>query len=334
MAPVEHLKTLIIKLGASGDVVRTTPLLRRLRGSVTWITESRNKALLEGARENGRLRVTPWEDRSAIAREFFDLVINLEDQPEVARLVSSLNTGRVFGPHLNCDGRLSYSLDSSRWFDLSIISVYGKQRADVLKALNRTTYQGLLFGALNLEFRDDRYILPPTAASTLRGDVAISPEAGPVWPMKAWAHYPRLKADLESHGLKVNFLPMRRTLLEHLADIRGHSCVVSGDSLPMHLAMGSGVECVALFNCTSPWEIHDYGVLRKVISPLLEEFFYKRAFDPRAITAISYDEVRKVTLEALESRPLKRKYQSSNSSIDTELRWSLQACGSQRTLRN
>ena len=133
----------------------------------------------------------------------------------------------------------------------------------------------------------------------MNGDVAIASESGPVWPMKKWAHYEVLKRELEAHGLKVNFLPKRPTLLEHLADIRGHRCLVSGDSLPMHLAIGSGIPCVALFNCTSPWEIHDYGILTKLISPLLGEFFYKRGFDPRATTAIDLESALDATLETL-----------------------------------
>ena len=32
------MSVLIVKLGAAGDVVRTTPLLRRLNGPVSWIT--------------------------------------------------------------------------------------------------------------------------------------------------------------------------------------------------------------------------------------------------------------------------------------------------------
>jgi ADP-heptose:LPS heptosyltransferase len=67
--------------------------------------------------------------------------------------------------------------------------------------------------------------------------------------------------------------------------------VVGGDSLPMHLALGTGTQCVTLFTCTSPWEIYDYGVQTKLVSPLLEEFFYKRGYDERATTAISLDQV-------------------------------------------
>jgi len=125
----------------------------------------------------------------------------------------------------------------------------------------------------------------------LAGDVAIAPEAGSVWPMKRWAYYNQLKRELELPGLTVNVLPQRPSLLEHLCDVRNHRCLVSGDSLPMHLALGSGTRCVTLFNCTSPWEIYDYGIQRKIVSPLLENFFYKRGFDERATAAIGLKEV-------------------------------------------
>ena len=35
-------EVLIVKLGAAGDVGRTTPLLRRVGGDVTWVTTSKN----------------------------------------------------------------------------------------------------------------------------------------------------------------------------------------------------------------------------------------------------------------------------------------------------
>jgi heptosyltransferase-2 len=295
------MRILILKLGATGDVVRTTPLLRRLNGEVTWITASRNKPILEGISDiSEKLTVLDWHDRSTIAGKSYDLVINLEDEPESARLLNSVHAGRLFGAYETSAAEIAYTADSAGWFDMSLISRYGREQADVLKLQNRETYQELIFSGLNFEFRDDRYVLPPTAPSDLCGDVAIAPEAGPVWPMKKWAYYDWLKNELESHGLKVNFLPTRPTLLEHLADVRGHHCVVCGDSLPMHLALGSNIPCVALFNCTSPWEIWGYGILTKLVSPLLGEFFYRRAFDARATTAISQAEVLYSVLQAID----------------------------------
>ena len=295
------MEVLIVKLAATGDVVRTTPLLRRFGGPVTWVTAAGNRSLLEGLEDRSDdLRVLEWQDRSVLKGESFDLVINLEDDVETAGILKSVRADRLFGAFTDGEHRMSYTRDASKWFDLGLTSVYGRAKADELKFQNRQTYQELIFSGLGLDFAGEKYLLPPTPKSELQGDVAIASEAGPVWPMKRWAYYTWLKNELENRGLTVNFLPIRPTLLEHLADIRGHRCVVCGDSLPMHLALGSGVPCVALFNCTSPWEIYDYGILTKLVSPLLGEFFYKRGFDDRATTAISRDDVLDAVLKSIQ----------------------------------
>jgi ADP-heptose:LPS heptosyltransferase len=119
--------------------------------------------------------------------------------------------------------------------------------------------------------------------------------------MKRWAYYEELKRRLESRGLKVNVLPKRSSLLEHLSDVRNHRCLVGGDSLPMHFALGTRTRCVSLFTCTSPWEIYDYGIQKKIVSPRLVEFFYKRGYEERATTAISVGEVESAALAHLEA---------------------------------
>jgi hypothetical protein len=202
---------------------------------------------------------------------------------------------------------LRYTDNSKCWFDLSLISSHGRQGADRLKLLNRQTYQELIFTGLGLRFSGDPYLLPDPIETGLSGDVAIAADAGHVWPMKKWAYYRELKRALEDEGLTVNTLPERRSLLEHLADVKNHRCVVGGDSLPMHFALGTGTPCVTLFTCTSPWEIYDYGIQEKIVSPLLEEFFYKRGYDERATTAISVDEVFDAVMAQLEATAPKAK---------------------------
>src|SRR5436853_6192896 len=106
---------LIIKLGATGDVVRTTPLLRRFTGPVTWITAAKNVVMLEGIREN--LRCVSWEQRQTVAEANYDLIINLEDTLEVAEFTSSLKFAKLFGAYLDSQNQLTYTTDSRRWFD-------------------------------------------------------------------------------------------------------------------------------------------------------------------------------------------------------------------------
>jgi heptosyltransferase-2 len=293
------MNALILKLGATGDVVRTTPLLHRLDGRVTWVTAEKNIALLERVKEN--VRYFSWQDRKRALDTDYDLAINLEDTLEVAEFLKMARCREIFGAYPDSANSLQYTRNSARWFDLSLISAYGKEKADELKFQNRRTYQEMIFDGLGFRFAGETYLLPEPVETGLSGDVAIAADSGPIWPMKKWAYYPDLKAALEADGLTVNVLPERSSLLEHLADIRNHRCLVGGDSLPMHFALGTGTTCVTLFNCTSPWEIYDYGIQKKIVSPLLQEFFYKRGWDERATTAIQVKEVKKAVLAQLKT---------------------------------
>jgi len=293
------MNVLIIKLGATGDVVRTTPLLSQLSGQIMWLTAAKNITLLENLTDN--LRCFSWEERANALDSHYDLAINLEDTVDVAQFLRTIECREIFGAYLGSDNSVTYTASSRRWFDLSLISSYGRRRADELKLLNRQTYQEMIFEGLGFRFAGETYLVPEPIETGLSGDVAIAADAGPVWPMKKWAYYDELKQRLENHGLTVNALPQRASLLEHLSDVRNHSCLVGGDSLPMHFALGTAIPCVSLFTCTSPWEIYDYGVQTKIVSPLLEEFFYKRGHDERAITAITVDEVFDAVMHQLET---------------------------------
>ena len=292
------MNVLIIKLGATGDVVRTTPLMRRFNGNITWVTAATNTVLLENLQDN--VRPFSWEERERALDRHYDLAINLEDTLDMAQYLKTVKCGEIFGAYADSDNSLRYTENARRWFDLSLISSYGRKEADRLKFLNRQSYQEMIFNGLGLQFLGEQYLLPEPIETELAGDVAIAAEAGTVWPMKKWAYYGDLKKRLEDEGLTVNLLPKRPSLLQHLSDVQNHRCLVSGDSLPMHFALGARARCVTLFTCTSPWEIYEYGVQKKIVSPLLAEFFYERGYDERAVTAISVDEVFQAVMGQLE----------------------------------
>ncbi len=145
------INILIIKLGATGDVVRTTPLLRRLSGHITWLTEAKNCLLLEGL--NNDLQCISWEERQRPPDIKYDLIINPEDSREVGIYLNTLKFKQLFGAYVDPENNLRYTGDSRRWFDLSLISSYGRERADRLKFQNRYTYQELIFDSLDLHDR-------------------------------------------------------------------------------------------------------------------------------------------------------------------------------------
>jgi heptosyltransferase-2 len=192
---------------------------------------------------------------------------------------------------------MAYTENLNAWFDLSLISRFGRKRADELKLKNRKTFQDMLFRGLGFSFEGQTYHLPAPEPTNLLGDIAIASDSGAVWPMKKWAYYDELKNELEHSGFKVNFLPMRSTLNEHIQDVQNHRYLISGDSLPMHIALGSGIKCLSIFICTSPWEIYDYGLQKKIVSPLLEKYFYKRDNSPEAVESIKLEEVFNTVIE-------------------------------------
>ncbi len=81
------MKILIIKLGALGDVLRTTPLLTALRmkypqARITWIVEKQHRVALEG---NSLIETLLNYDGALLDRlecQTFDWVINLDKEPE------------------------------------------------------------------------------------------------------------------------------------------------------------------------------------------------------------------------------------------------------------
>src|SRR2546421_7434540 len=167
------MQILILKLGATGDVVRTTPLLRRFVGDFTWITAAKNVVLLQQLQQS--VRCFSWEDRDRACDRTYDLVISLEDTKDVGDFATRIGGKKLFGAYLNAKDQLCYTDDSRSWFDLILISVHGKAEADRLKAKNRRTYQELIFEGLGFQFKGERYALPDLVKSELKGDVAIAP---------------------------------------------------------------------------------------------------------------------------------------------------------------
>lgn len=283
------MRTLIVKLGAIGDVVRTTALLRVIEGDIDWLTSDSNAIILENIHKIKK--VIPFSSAKALYGNDYDLIINLEETQEIAELVSQLRHKEIFGVYCNKSGQITYTENSRFWFDLSVISQYGITKANELKMYNRRSYQELIFEGLGFKFNGERYYLPEAVKTNLKGDIAIASKGGSVWPMKNWAYFDKFKNQLQKQGYIANYLPFRESLLEHIGDIQNHRVLVSGDSLPMHISLGSGIPCLTIFICTSPWEIYGYGLQKKIVSPLLEDFFYRRDFDLKATTSISEKQV-------------------------------------------
>ncbi len=284
------MKILILKYGAAGDVIRVTTLLHLFPNDIIdWVVGNNNAILIDTIPNISR--VIPESEIPSTVFGDYDLVINLEDSYEAAEVLRKIKYKDLFGAYINSNNKISYTDESKGWFDLSLISKYGLKEANILKFKNDKSFQEIVFEGLGYKFKGEPYLLPESPYTNLFGDIAIAPKAGKVWPMKNWAFYDELVQYLRNKGFIVNYLPNRSTMLEHLTDVKNHSILISGDSLPMHLALGSKVLTISLFTCTSPAEIYSYNLMWKVISPELEKYWYRRDFDISATQSISLESV-------------------------------------------
>ena len=123
--------------------------------------------MLEGIGKD--LRLLAWENRNEALDTHYDLAINLEDTLEVAQFLASSRTSQIFGAYAAPDCSLKYTDNSKMWFDLSLISSFGREAADKLKYQNRRTYQEMIFEGLGLEFKGESYFLPePIETGSMR----------------------------------------------------------------------------------------------------------------------------------------------------------------------
>lgn len=146
---------LIIKLGALGDVIRTTSILPGLKAKyrgcrIDWVTKNGSIEFLKKNRLINRIYMI--EDAVKLRAKKYDLVISLDDEHEACELASSLRPKMIVGGFLE-ERKRSYTNDSSLWFDMGLLSKFGKKRADELKTRNKKTYQEIMYKILGLEYR-------------------------------------------------------------------------------------------------------------------------------------------------------------------------------------
>lgn len=186
------MRILIVKNGALGDVVRTSYFagaLRRKFGDeleLCWLTAPAARLLLADNPHIDRLTTT-FED---LQRDEFDVVYSLDDEMPVVTAVAQLNAKKVVGAVLEA-GKLTYSPDAAEWFDMGLLSKFGKVRADELKKLNTSGHAEIFQRMFEVENVRPEFFLSRegkvVAEEFLSGSgplVGINPYAGGRWPSK------------------------------------------------------------------------------------------------------------------------------------------------------
>ena len=267
-------KILLIKIGALGDVVRTTSLLHALEGEVTWATKKTSFPLLA---KNPRIAHTVdlTQSMASLLKQEYRLVINLDEEPLACELATKARKQELVGAYSQ-DGKITYTDSSSEWFDMGLISKFGKKAADLKKWENKKSYQEIVYGMLGKKFNGEEYVLAVDPKPAIPGKevVGLETRSGDRWVGKRWTRFPELIDILTKEKIKsVKFKPFP-TLTGFIRHINQTDLVVTTDSLALHVALALKKKVAALFTCTSFHEIYPYGRMEKIVSPEIGKYYY------------------------------------------------------------
>ncbi|MFH2051708.1 MAG: glycosyltransferase family 9 protein [bacterium] len=282
-------RILIIKLGAAGDVIRTTPLLAPLRRdfpdhALSWVTDF--PELLPGAVDDP-LKLG-HETILWLRRTRFDLVINLDKDRQACALAREVQADRLWGFTLGDDGLC-------RPVTEGVTAAQGQAAQDkfltgLFDDVNRTcrlSYPQEIFAICGYEFQGEEYVLDrpqdPRDFDLPAGSRIVGLNTGcggrwtsRLWPEESWAE---LAGDLQDLGYAVVLLggpaedrKNRRLAARTGAAYPGHfdlktfvglvdrcDLVVTAVTMAMHIALGLGKKLVLFNNIFNPNEFELYG---------------------------------------------------------------------------
>ena len=298
-----RFRILMVKLGAAGDVLRTTSLLAPLHEhypdtQLTWITHPNAVDLLQNNPRIDRIVTSRSDGLARLQVETFDMVLCPETAHESAAL-ATLAKGKIkkgFGLHPR--GYIfPYNSGAGALFQLGLF--------DDLKKANQLTNEQLLCRLAEVPFKRVPPVLQLAPAehrfAQLFSDrqeldsqqalVGLNTGGGGRWRLKRWRRKGfielarRLTAERDAQILvlggpaeeEINqeilkaLGPIavdggcRNTVQQFAALLNLCDVVVTGDSMALHIVLAMGKRVVALFGPTSSAEIDLYGLGTKII---------------------------------------------------------------------
>lgn len=309
--------TLLIRIGAMGDIIHTLPAAASLKASFPgrrflWLVAERWLPLLKGNPAIDELIVFDRRNWSALRATVKRLrQLRITDAIDFQGLMKSALAGWLARP-----GKF-FGFDSTEvrerpasWFYTTQVPVVGPHRVDrnmqLAFAAGATT---AVHQAWIPEGRDEGSL--PAGPFVLAAPFAGW--AGKEWPLE---RFDQLGQALESEGLElVANVPLSRAgELASLRHVRTHTSSLSGlvgamrratavvacDSGPLHLAAALSKRGVALFGPTDPAKNGPFGGTLTVLRAPGAETTYKRHSEHHvSMKAISVDQVSNALLESL-----------------------------------
>lgn len=315
----------IIKTGALGDVLRTSYFAETIKKKfptcrIIWICSNSSYDIL---------RYNPYIDKILLVEKIFqnkviiecDILFSLEDDisKELFKFVSYKKIVGVLYEN-NC---IKYSSDSALWFDMGLISSFGKDKADLLKKNNKKTHGQIFSRIFDVNYSDlTPSFYAPNLISLYRSiinknkfNIAINPFAGSRWPSKELKHceliqlIPMLKKFkftnmreieifffddgtnsnilkyIQSNFPYINIINTKSSIFHLNAAIKALDYIITTDSLILHLSIANRIKNLSFYTSTSSIEIDTFGTGCKLKSTSSDYCSYRKDASNETITA-------------------------------------------------
>jgi len=326
------MKIGIIKLGAKGDVVRTLPLLLAIKdkypeSEITWITKESSKEIIETSPHVDNILIIPIDQES----EDFDILYNFDIEPAATELTNKINAEKKYGFFSENGYPAALNFASEYYlntlFDDELKKTNTKTYQQIMFEASELEYKKQ-HHPIYLTDDEKQYAETFINKNNInRGKlIGIHVGSSPRWPSKKWNlenlkefiikaknkdyeillfagldeinYYKDLILDLKDQEIKIHTNNPYNTDKEFFSLVNLCKKIISGDSFALHVALALKKPTIGLFFCTPPNEVEDYGILKKIISPMLYDFFPEKMdqYSEELTKSISADEV----LEAIE----------------------------------
>jgi heptosyltransferase-2 len=304
----QFMRILIIKTGALGDVVRTSFIAQALKDKykfnnpkIFWITQKKAVPFFSNNPYVDFVLVS--ENKNKVSNQFFDLIVNLEEDEENCRFVSSLKHKDLIGFFYK-DGKILPTPTAVEWYNMSALGK--KPYNDILKKKNKKTHRQILAEILSIkEYKKYEPFLRLNksqrnmAKNFLRRHnlsrteliIGINTGSADRWPKELSVKntallidniYRKFKAKIILFGgpneiernheiVALSNSPVitagcGNDLLEFPALISVCSLFITSDTLGLHIALALKRRVIVLVGPTSPSELDLYGLGERVIA--------------------------------------------------------------------
>ncbi|MDO8563642.1 MAG: glycosyltransferase family 9 protein [Nanoarchaeota archaeon] len=328
------MRICIIKLGADGDVLRTLPLAKALKdkhkdAEITWITKGDVSSLLENIPYIKNVSVIPY-----FGPDKFDLLYNFDIDNTAISLAEHIRADKKYG--FGKDGDYPVALNSgasyylNTLFDDELKKSNEKTYQEMMFMAAELNYKKEKYNLI-LDEKDKEYAEKFKDKNNFdkKKIIGIHMGASSRWPSKVWAEnkvvefirmankidyqillfggpnevdkHDLFSNKLEKEGIKIFRNNPNNTKREFASLVDLCDVVVCSDSFSLHVSIGLGKKTVCLFLCTGEKEVEGYSILKKVVSPLLKDFFPERMneYNKELVESISAEEVMKSVKESL-----------------------------------